>query len=458
MKLDSISLRLTLWYSVLSAVLIAAAGGGLYWVLADRLLREDDAFLASKIAEARAVHTLHAGDYAALREELQHEADSFPDIRVQVLDANGALVAGSSDDNGNGIPSAVFDAMSWPASDQGVNWRSGEHTRYRLMSQAVGGLTIHAAMRLDKETRLLHFYRDALAIAVATVLALAAGAGYAIARHSLWPVRQLADIVGALSATQLHQRVGSAPWPAELRQLAGNFDRLLVRLDDAFARISRFSADIAHELRTPLHILRTEAEITLSRECTLMEYRDNLVSAVDEYDRMSRMVDALLFLARSEQPDVVLERRRLNAREELESVRDFFQAVADEQDIVLKVQAEGLILADEGLLRRALCNLVDNALRHSPAGEQILLQAAPRADGGMDLSIIDHGCGVMADELARLTDRFYTIDRARQRRGQGTGLGLAIVQSIVRMHGGDLHLVSATGRGLTATMHFPAPT
>lgn len=457
MKLDSIALRLTLWYALLSAVLIAVAGCGMYWMLSDRLQREDDAFLSSKIAEARAVLGLHPGDYAALREELQHEGETFPDIHVRVLDGKENLAAESSDAGGEGIPSQVFDAMDWAdlKPGHGVNWRSHDHIRYRLMSENAGGLVIHAAMRLTKEQRLLNYYRDVLAVVVIVVLVLAFGAGYAIARYGLLPARQLAAIVDGLGVAQLNQRVGDAPWPAELRQLAENFDLLLARLDDAFGRISRFSADIAHELRTPLHILRSEAEMVLSRQSSLTEYRDNLASAMDEYNRMSRMVDALLFLARAEQPDILLERRRLDARTELESVRDFFQAMADELGVVLTVRAQGDIWADDGLLRRALGNLVDNALRYTPAGGQIMLEAGTNRDGETEIAVIDNGSGVSTEELPRLTDRFYTIDRARQRRGQGAGLGLSIVQSIVRMHGGGLRLTSQAGAGMTAILHFP---
>lgn len=455
-KLDSIALRLTLWYALLSTVLIATAGCGMYWMLADRLHREDDEFLASKIAEARAVYQLHPGDYAALREELQHEGETFPDIHVRVLDAQGEIVAESSDPDGNGISLEVLDAMIWPDAGHGVNWHAADHVRYRLMTARAGNLTVHAAMRLAREQRLLGYYRDAMSVVVMAVLVLALGAGYMIARYGLIPARQLAMIVDDLGATRLDRRVGNTQWPAELRQLAGNFDRLLMRLDDAFGRISRFSADIAHELRTPLHILRSEAEVVLSHDRTPAEYRDNLVSAMDEYDRMSRMVDALLFLARAEQPDTVLERRRLNVRAELEPVHDFFLAMAEELGVALSVRADGDVWADEGLLRRAVGNLVDNALRYTPAGGLIVLEAQANKNGGMDVAVIDNGCGVATEELSRLTDRFYSADRARQRRGQGTGLGLAIVQSIVRLHGGELSLVSEAGRGMTVIMHFPA--
>lgn len=454
MKLNSISIRLTVWYALLSTTLIASVGYTMYWMLADRLLREDDTFLLSKVSEARAVIALHPENYDALQEELQHEGETFPDIRVRVLDEHHAVIADTNNENTHGIASEIFDAMPW--TTEKTDWYDRQHTRYRLMQQHSGKLTIHAAMRLAKEQRLLNFYRDMLLTGVAAVLLIAMLAGYAIARYGLAPLHRLAALVDGLSVKQLNQRVGETDWPQELRLLADNFNRLLIRLDDAFSRMSRFSADIAHELRTPLQILRSEAEMSLSRERSPAEYRQCLESGLDEYARLSRMVDALLFLARAEQADTALDYKNLDLSAELQSVCHFFQAMADELDITLHMQAHGHLSADQGLLRRALANLVDNALRHTGRGGTVTLNALVLQDGDVELSVSDSGCGIANEDLPHITERFYTADRSRQRLGQGSGLGLAIVQSIMRLHGGTITFSSTPGQGTEVKLQFPA--
>jgi len=454
MKLHSVSLRLTVWYALLSTALIASVGYTMYWMLADRLLREDDTFLLSKVSEARAVIVLHPGNYAALQEELQHEGETFPDIRVRVLDERNAIIADTHNEEAQGIPSETFDAMPWAAEK--ADWYDHRQIRYRLMKQHSDKLTIHAAMRLAKEQSLLAFYRDMLLTGVITVLLIAIAAGYAIARYGLAPLYRLAALVEGLGVRQLDQRVDETDWPEELRVLADNFNRLLIRLDDAFSRMSRFSADIAHELRTPLQILRSEAEMSLSRERSPAEYRQCLESGLDEYARLSRMVDALLFLARAEQADTALDCKHLDLHAELQSVCHFFQAMADEQDMTLNVQASGRLWADQGLLRRALANLVDNALRNTGKGGSVTLSAVVQQSGSVEVQVSDSGCGIAPEDLPHITERFYTADRSRQRRGQGSGLGLAIVQSIMRLHGGTIAIASIPDQGTEVLLHFPA--
>lgn len=456
MRLHSISLRLTVWYALLSTVLIASVGYAMYWMLADRLLREDDTFLLSKVSEARAVLALHPDDYAALQEELQHEGETFPDIRVRVLNEHHVVVADTHHQEAQGIPPEIFDAISWTAEK--ADWYDQRQIRYRLMSQRSGNLTIHAAMRLDKEQRLFAFYRQMLVIGVIVVLLIAIAAGYAIAHYGLAPLHRLAVLVEGLGVRQLNQRVDETNWPEELRILADNFNRLLIRLDDAFSRMSRFSADIAHELRTPLQILRSEAETTLSRERSPDEYRQCLESGLDEYARLARMVDALLFLARSEQADTALDCKQLDLQTELQSVCHFFQAMADEQGISLRAAATGQLWADQGLVRRALANLVDNALRNTLQGGSVTLRAVIQASGSAEVRVSDSGCGIAPEDLPHITERFYTADRSRQRRGQGSGLGLAIVQSIMHLHGGTMTITSIPDQGTEVALHFPVMT
>lgn len=459
-SMGSIASRLTFWYALLSVVLIATAGGVLYWVLAQRLHDEDDRLLAGKIAEIRAVLLLHPNDLSALREEVQHESDTLPGIFIRVKNVQGEVIAESP------VSGKVFDeggplatGILGDGTAQNLVARDGE--KYRVLS---GGFelgtryTVDAALRLTKEDRFLADYRRILILSLAAALASALAAGYLIARRGLQPVSRLAAIVDELGPDQLHRRIGDGAWPAEVKPLAQNFDRLLSRLEASFGRISRFSADIAHELRTPLHILRGEAELALTKGRSMVDYRACIESAADEYERLSRMVDALLFLARSEQPDAHIDRQVLDIRREVTAVFDFYQAMADEQGVSLTLHGEGTVMADSSLLRRALGNLVANALQHTPSGGQVTVEVQAQPDHSVAIIVRDTGHGIAAADLPHVLDRFYRADKARHRRKQGTGLGLAIVQSIMQLHGGTVSIQSQIDQGTSVTLTFPAST
>jgi len=457
----SIAARLTFWYALLSVIVIAAAGSGLYWVLIQQLHDEDDRLLAGKIAEVRAVVLLHPNDRTALREEVQHEAETLPGIFIRVKSAQAGVVAESPGSRKIFGDHGLFAAIHTPDIGEALNWLAPDGEKYRVMRggfELESRYTVDAALSLKREEQFLASYRRVLLLAVTGALAVALGAGYLIARRGLRPVSRLAAIVDGLGAGKLHHRIGEEAWPDELKPLAKNFDRLLSRLEESFARISRFSADIAHELRTPLQILRGEAEITLSKKNSNENYRACIESAADEYDRLSRMVDALLFLARSEQPNAHLDRQTLDARQEVIAVFDFYQAMADEQGITLTCLGEGTLSADSALLRRALGNLVANALRHTPDGGRITVDIQSQPDHMMAMTVSDTGHGIAPEDLPHVLERFYRADAARPRQGQGTGLGLAIVQSIMHLHGGTISIRSEVDRATSVTLMFPIDT
>jgi len=461
-KSASIATRLTLWYALLSIVLIAAAGGVMYWVLADRLRQEDDQLLAGRIAELRAILLLHPTGSVEFREEVQREAAMLPGIQVQVLDSQGKMVIEAP-----ASPAAVFQRRSAERYPQGAEeapgkeWLAADGGVYLVKSAQVSvgsGYAVKVAMSRSKEEDLLAAYRRILWLAISAALVLAVAAGYLIARREMRPVTRLAAIIADLGAAQLHRRVSDDAWPRELKPLATNFDQLLARLEESFARMSQFSADIAHELRTPLHILQGEAELALTKASSNEAYRACIESAAEEYQRLTRMVDALLFLARAEQPDAQLDRKPLQLEQEVAAVCDFYQAMADEQAVALVARGKGEVVADGGLLRRALGNLIANALRHTPSGGQIVVEARQTADGAAEIAVSDSGEGIAADDLPHVFDRFYRADGARSRQGAGTGLGLAIVKFIMQLHGGTVSIQSELHRGTTITLAFPAAT
>jgi two-component system heavy metal sensor histidine kinase CusS len=251
---------------------------------------------------------------------------------------------------------------------------------------------------------------------------------------------------------QLKQRIGSTGWPRELQPLAIAFDQMLKRLDDSFTRLSQFSADLAHELRTPIANMLGETQVALTRDRTATEYRETLESTVAECERLSRIVDNLLFVARVDAASEPIARKQFDARAEVEKIAEFYQTVADDRHVTIRCSGNGQIYADPDLFERAVGNLLDNALRFTPENGSIQI-ALCQHEADFEVAISDNGCGIAAEHLPRVFDRFY---RAESSRGSdGAGLGLALVKSIVDLHGGSALIESELGRGTTVKLVFP---
>ena len=260
--------------------------------------------------------------------------------------------------------------------------------------------------------------------------------------------------LGRIGPTHLKERVIPADWPRELQPLAIAFDDMLERLDDSFTRLSQFSADLAHELRTPIANMLGEAQVALTRERTAAEYRETIESTIGECERLSRIVDNLLFVARVDAAREPIARKRFDARNAVEKIAAFYQTIADERHVSISCTGDGYIHADPDLFERAVGNLLDNALRFTPENGSIQI-ALSEHDGDFEVAVSDNGCGIAPEHLPRVFDRFY---RAESSRGSdGAGLGLALVKSIVDLHGGSASIQSQVGHGTTVKIIFPLP-
>jgi len=258
--------------------------------------------------------------------------------------------------------------------------------------------------------------------------------------------------LGRIGPTHLKERVAPADWPRELQPLAIAFDDMLKRLDDSFTRLSQFSADLAHELRTPVANMLGEAQVALTRERTAAEYRETLESTIAECERLSRIVDNLLFVARVDASREPIARKRFDARAAVEKIAAFYQTIADDRHVTISCTGDGQIYADPDLFERAVGNLLDNALRFTPENGSIQITLSDH-DADFEVAVSDTGCGIAPEHLPRVFDRFY---RAESSRGSdGAGLGLALVKSIVDLHGGSATIQSQVGHGTTVTLQFP---
>jgi two-component system heavy metal sensor histidine kinase CusS len=227
---------------------------------------------------------------------------------------------------------------------------------------------------------------------------------------------------------------------------------MLGRLEDSFTRLSQFSADLAHELRTPIGNMLGEAQVALTRKRTPDEYRTVIESAAAECERLSGIIDNLLFLARAESAEQQIVRSSFNARAAVEKIISFYQTLAEDRNVEIACNGDAEIFADPVLFNRAIGNLIDNALRFTPDNGRIRI-AISAGENGVGISVADTGSGIAPEHLPRVFDRFYRADPSRS--SAGTGLGLALVKSIVDLHGGSAQIDSELGRGTTVALIFP---
>jgi two-component system heavy metal sensor histidine kinase CusS len=277
--------------------------------------------------------------------------------------------------------------------------------------------------------------------------------GYMLVRHGLRPLHLIARQAYSITAERLDTRLDASTAPRELQILVQSFNAMLDRLHDSFQRLTQFSADLAHDFRTPINNLMVQTQVALSHPRTIEDYQVLLASNTEEYERLARMVESMLFLARADHARIRLNKQLLEASAELQRIADYFEGIADDAGIHLTVQANGLLSADATLLRRAVNNLVANAIRHTPKGGSVQLHGAELNDA-TEIAVINSGSEIDAIDMPRLFDRFYRADRARSDSASSTGLGLAIVQSIMKLHGGRAE-VHSTNNLTTFRLLFP---
>ena len=311
---------------------------------------------------------------------------------------------------------------------------------------------------------LLDRYRDKLHMAGVAGVALAMLLGYLLIRAALRPLRDIAASASLVTVNRLHTRIAVARVPSELETLVASLNAMLERVDHGFQRLSRFTADLAHDMRTPLSNMRGAAEVALARPRSVDEYESLLASNLEECDRLARMIENVLFLARAEHPQFVKQLREFDAGQELTHIADYFEGIADDANVRVRVRVSGAasLTADLELFRRAVSNLLANAIRYTPRGGEIVLDASASADT-VRVTVENQGQPIAAEHLERIFDRFYRVDPSRsslpssglsQGSTGSTGLGLAIVRTIMELHGGSVHAES-DARSTRFVLLFP---
>lgn len=278
--------------------------------------------------------------------------------------------------------------------------------------------------------------------------------GHVISKKGLNRLRELEDKMDKITAQSLDDRIQLNEWPKELRHLADRFNGMLDRIQSSFMQLSQFSSDIAHELRTPINNLRGMTEIALINEKSPHEYKTILESCMSEYHHLSKLIENLLFIARSDHGEMRLKKVLIDAHEEIIQICDYYQAVADEKQIRLSCVGHASIEVEPVLFKRAISNLISNALKYTPEHGNITINIQSM-QYVVQIAIHDTGIGISPEHLLNIFDRFYRVDSSRSTHSGGVGLGLAIVKSIIDLHDSVIKVESNMNTGTAVYMQFP---
>lgn len=451
-KASSIAVRLVSVFTVAAVLLTAAGLGVFYWLVVRHAFAEDNAALLDKVS-ALSADVVQFGTTQSIESEITavHHGEQRA-YWVRLLDRDGRILA-EAPGMGRLLPQNIFPPPSADARPLDYHTPSQLFSLISIINQANGQqYVLQVAQdrstdeKFNREVGLLFLVMLVLSVVASVYIARLAS------KRGLQPITEMTAAVQRIGPTRLGERVAPLGWPRELQPLAGAFDQMLGRLEDSFTRLSQFSADLAHELRTPIANILGEAQVALSRDRSGQEYREVIESTVTECERLSRMADSLLFLARAESAREQIQLSEFDAGEAAEQIASFYRTIAEDRGITIACRGHGNIVADKVLFTRAVNNLVDNAMRFTPDGGTIRISISPNTDT-ITIAVIDTGCGIASKHLPRLFDRFYTADPSRS--SAGAGLGLALVKSIAELHGGSAAVQSEIDRGTTVTLKFP---
>jgi two-component system heavy metal sensor histidine kinase CusS len=303
-------------------------------------------------------------------------------------------------------------------------------------------LVVAVAVDITHHEHFMASFKRTLWLFVAIAAALAGFLGWAAVKRGLAPLQTIRQGAAGITASRLDYRLAVDAVPVELAGLTETLKDMLARLEDSFRRLKDFSSDLAHELRTPISNLMTETQVALTRARPADEYREVLASNAEEYERLARMIGDMLFLAQADHGLIVPHREPVDLASEVRALFDFFDALAEEKSLQLSLAGSGQVSGDKLMLRRALANLIANAIRHTPMGGSIRVRLAAE-NGSTKLAIENSGDPIPAEHLSRIFDRFYRADPSRHGSAEGAGLGLAITRSIIRAHGGEIYVKPA---------------
>lgn len=459
LKRLSITTRLTLLYSLFAFIILTVAILFLYSILINELRHENEKFLLDEIAILRSIIQAQPNDLSKLQHEIAEIAKNRYCVRILDKAGNPLLATTSMTIPPNIFPQPL--SIKYERIEKNLS-HIKQFNHYFLTSAWVllPSLNTQWQLQISLDARhdhnIINKYTENLILVLIVGIFCFAFMSVIVARRGLRPLRSIANTTRKISAEKLNKRLDLASWPYEIASLAESFNKMLDRIENSFKHLSQFSADLAHELRTPINNLMGEAEIALSRSRSAEEYRHVLESALEEYHQLSRMIESLLFLARTDNAKAALELTQFDVKAVLLAMRDFYEVLAQEKNVHIECVGDTqLLTADLILFRRAVNNLLSNAMKYTPIGGTIKLKVEKPDAKHIAIVIEDTGSGIPKEHIPKLFDRFYRVDAARSKDSGGLGLGLAIVKSIMDLHQGTIKITSQVGIGTSVSLIFP---
>lgn len=461
----SLTARLTLFFTSLSCIVLLSLGWLIGASIDAHFKEQDHHALSGKLELAQ-----HIIERVNSEQEVRNLADQLSDalvghhdLAITILDKQGQVILASETVK---FPAEYLQRARSQTSPTLFSWdANGDHYRglvsvFTTKDPQYAPITVAIATDIAHHQEFMASFRKTLWLFVFVAAALTSVLAWFAASRGLRPLRIMRERTAKVTANKLDQRLPLESVPPELADLAQSLNQMLARLEEAFQRLSDFSSDLAHELRTPISNLMTQTQVSLSQARDAQSYREILESNAEEYSRLARMIADMLFLAKAENDLSLANVEAVDIVRELRDLFEFYEALADEKTIRFDLQIEQsnatnwVIRGDRLMLRRALSNILSNALRYTPEGNSIQVHLQQQSSC-IELKICNPGITIPAHHLSRLFERFYRADHARQHAdGEGSGLGLAIVKAIIDGHRGQIS-ASSENQLTCFTIHLP---
>lgn len=460
----SITLRLTVHFAAASIAVLLTIGYLVGNAVESHFIELDRMELRGKMELVRHVlaKTRTTADVEALPGRMDDALTGHESLSVSLSTPGGRTLFSTA---GAMFPAALLNTSTPYEADTMPDltpWEQHGHV-YRgfaalvpTEAAAIPMVVAAIAVTTDEHHKFTAVLNRNLWLAIAAGVLLTGVLGWIAARRGLAPVREMARVAHRVTASRLADRLPVDSLPVELHDLAKAFNEMLSRLEDSFRRLSEFSSDLAHELRTPVGNMMTQTQVALSRSRTAEEYREVLYSNSEEFDRLARMTTDMLFLAQADHGLIVPRTESVDLAAEVRELFEFYDALSEDRGVGLKLVGEGIVAGERLMIRRAVGNLLSNAIIQTPRSGIIVVLIEPAGEGEVALSVENPGAGIAPEHLERVFDRFYRVDPSRKRSTEGAGLGLAITKAILAAHRGSVHVQSAGGR-TRFEIRFPPP-
>lgn len=444
----TVRLRLTLWYAAALALIVFIFATAVYFLVEASLYRQLDEQLSRKLS---AIERVLPDEPDELGEIEEHGSVHLFQVRQ-----DGRVIFETDDWKETGLQEAIEITDSQSA----ISWQFPGGHFYRVkVSTPAAGFTAAVAEEQDAIRQSLKSLGTTLMIGLPCALLLALAAGYFLAGRVLSPVRAMAAKAEEITAERLFERLPVENSEDEFGRLATVFNHTLSRLEESFQSLRRITADASHELRTPLTTLRSVGEVGLRDHLDLESSREVIGSMLEETDRLAGLVDSLLTLTRADSGKLQLKQENVDLAGLLEDVAEHLRVLAEEKNQILSVESEenGITAnVDRSVLRQAIINLLDNAIKYTGTGGRIRLRVKRLRNAKAALEIMDQGPGIPAEHQEKIFERFYRVEKGRSRDTGGTGLGLAIARWAVEVNGGRIEVESQKGQGSVFRVLLPA--